>query len=48
MLLAERAGEAQAGFMVTPSPGTFNQEGTLGLVEDTKFSVGPWVLHDAL
>ena len=38
MLLAERAGEAQAGYMVTPTPGTFNQEGTLGLVADTKFS----------
>jgi hypothetical protein len=39
MLLAERAGEAQAGYMVTPSPGAFNQQGTLGLVADTKFSV---------
>jgi hypothetical protein len=39
MLRAERAGEGQAGYMVVPTPGTFNQEGTLGLVEDTKFSV---------
>jgi hypothetical protein len=38
MLLAQRAGEDQGGYMVTPSPGMVNQPGTLGLVEDTKFS----------
>jgi hypothetical protein len=38
MLVTERAGEPVAGYMVTPSPGSVNQEGTMGFVADTKFS----------
>ncbi len=39
MLVAERAFEPVTGYMVTPTPTGPNQQGTLGFVEDTKFSM---------
>ncbi len=38
-LTADRATEGVEGFMVTPTPGGPNQQGSLGVVADTMFSV---------
>jgi hypothetical protein len=38
-LIAERVTEGVEGFMATPSPGGANQQGSLGVVADTNFSV---------
>ncbi|HJQ82212.1 MAG TPA: lamin tail domain-containing protein [Lacipirellulaceae bacterium] len=39
VLQANRSSGSVQGYMVTPTPGTSNQQGTLGFVADTKFSV---------
>lgn len=39
ILQADRALEAVIGYMVTPTPGAANLQGTLGFVADTKFTV---------
>jgi hypothetical protein len=38
-LVADRETPPVLGYMVTPTPGAANLQGTLGIVEDTKFSV---------
>jgi hypothetical protein len=39
LLVATRASESATGYMVTPTPNAANQEGTLGFVADTNFSI---------
>jgi hypothetical protein len=39
LLAATRLSEAVTGYMTTPTPGGANQQGTLGVVADTSFSV---------
>lgn len=39
MLQADRTLPAEISYMVTPTPGAANSQGTLGFVSDTKFSV---------
>ncbi|HYO23702.1 MAG TPA: lamin tail domain-containing protein, partial [Lacipirellulaceae bacterium] len=39
LLVAERPSAAVTGYMAAPTPGAANQQGTLGVVADTSFSV---------
>ncbi|HEX2475612.1 MAG TPA: lamin tail domain-containing protein, partial [Lacipirellulaceae bacterium] len=46
MLVAERALATVTGYMITPTPNGPNQQGTLGFVDDTKFSVDRGFYND--